>query len=273
MNAVPKFFDLRISAGASFVVHDPNPRPGTAIRFDFDCGGDGTVELGKDGFRAPRVSGGKDSANLMVPPGSWRYRVRCDGGRSGGSGKITVRRDSGQRSLPPKREPATNYVDADGMKYVISYQNLKPKVVFRWKKATGSGLTLTVSKGGAQRTFTASDSSVTVDGDDLDDGVHNFFFTNSAGGKSPVSPLVIQFDNATPSAYIEEPKNGTPWAGQIRVKGATMPGYSASVEGVDLTLDRSQRFETQISPPSANAIAIKLSHPRHGVHYYLRRQR
>jgi hypothetical protein len=273
MNAVPKYFDLRVEAGASFTVHDPNPRPGTAVRFDYDCGGDGTVELGKDGFRAPRVSGGNNSANMMVPPGAWRYRVRCDNGRSGGSGKITVKRDSGTKSLPPVRDGGTNYVDADGMKYVVNYQNLRPKVVFRWKKATGGALTLNVAKGADVRTWPARGGSVTVGADELDDGVYSFYFTTSEGGRSPTSPLIMQYDNATPSAYIEEPKNATAWGGQIRVKGAVMPGYTASVEGVAMTLDRARRFDTQISPPSANAIAIKLSHSRFGVHYYLRRQK
>jgi hypothetical protein len=262
---IPKYFDLRVAAGEKFTVHDPSP--GTAIRFTFECAKGGLVELTGDGAR--HVSTGTDGANLMVQTGSWSYKVKCDGSsKTVKSGRVTVKRDDARRELP-RGARATNPVTADGKNYTVSYQNLVPNVQFEWPG--GSSGTLHLNKGSQKRTIPVSGGKVTVKGDDLNDGAYTFFFAADGGAQSKTSFLSIKFDNAVPSVYIEEPKAVAPFGSQITVKGATLSGWSVSVDGAAIDLDRDGRFTSDVGAPSANALAIRLSHPRQGVHYYLRR--
>jgi hypothetical protein len=51
-----------------------------------------------------------------------------------------------------------------------------------------------------------------------------------------------------------------------------LPGWTAAVEGEPVPIDgKTRRFATKIKAPPGNALAIRLSHPQRGVHYYLRR--
>jgi hypothetical protein len=45
------------------------------------------------------------------------------------------------------------------------------------------------------------------------------------------------------------------------------------VEGVEIPVDKNtRRFNASVgAPQGANALAIRLSHPQRGVHYYMRR--
>ena len=82
---------------------------------------------------------------------------------------------------------------------------------------------------------------------------------------------MIDFDQSAAQVYIESPPNGQPWNGQSDVRGAVLSGWSASIDGAPLPLDRQQRFQAKVDPPQGNALAIRLAHPERGVHYYLRR--
>src|SRR6185369_12587625 len=101
---IPRYFDFKVVVGdtpKSFVIHDP--KGATAVQFAFNgkCPGGGTVELDHDGrFRTPRVSEGKETANMLVPGGSWAWRLRCGGVPA--TGQIAVVQDAGRRPLPPK---------------------------------------------------------------------------------------------------------------------------------------------------------------------------
>jgi hypothetical protein len=268
IDKIPRYFDLRVTAGESFVIHDP--RPGTAVRFGFECpGGAGSVELIKGG--AKRTTTGSDGgANAMLSEGNWTYRQRCDGAaKVVKRGRVDVRRGSAQRELP-RGQASTNKVKADGMDTTIIYQNRVPNLEFSWPGATGSGITLHLSRG-KQKSIAVTGTSVVVPGGDLSEGRSTFYFTNAAGAKSPVSRLDIQFDNATPTVYIESPDAVAAFPAQIEVKGATLSGWSVSIDGAAVPVDKHGRFSTQIGAPAANALAIKLSHPKQGVHYYLRR--
>ena len=88
-----------------------------------------------------------------------------------------------------------------------------------------------------------------------------------------VSTLTIDFDQTAPQVHIELPINGKPWGTDIDVKGSVLPGWSAVVNGAPIQLDKTRRFIARVGAPSGNALAIKLSHPQRGVHYYLRRQK
>jgi hypothetical protein len=265
---IPKYFDLRVNAGESFTVHDP--RPGVAVRFAFECKSGGSIELIKDGVK--RMTAGSDGANAMLGAGSWTYRQRCEGsGRVVKTGRIGVRRDDAHRELP-KGQPPTNNVTANGKTYTVSYQNLFPNVEFKWPGATGSGFVLHLVKGAKKKSFPAdSNATVVVPGTELSEGVSTYFFVNSAGTQSKTSFLNVQFNSAVPSVYIESPKAIAAFAPQIEIKGSTFSGWSVSVDGAAVPVDKHGRFAAQVNAPSANALAIKLSHPRQGVHYYLRR--
>jgi hypothetical protein len=269
VDKIPSYFDLRVTAGESFTIHDP--RPGTAVRFAFECGDKGgSVELVKDG--AKRVTTGSDGANAMLGSGEWSYRQRCDGsGKVVKKGSIRVRRDDAHRELP-RGQPSLNRVKADGVDYTIVYQNLVPSVEFKWPGASGSGITLHLSRS-KKKTYPADGGVVVLSGKELSEGSSTFYFTNSDNKKSETSKLDVQFDNATPSVYIESPEAVAAFASQIDVKGSTLSGWSVSIDGGAIDVDRHGRFSTQVGAPSANALAIRLSHPKQGVHYYLRRQR
>jgi hypothetical protein len=261
---IPKYFDLRVAAGEKFTVHDPSPA--TAIRFTFECAKGGLVELTGDGAR--HVSTGTDGANLLVQTGSWNYKVKCEGSsKTVKSGRVTIKRDDARRELP-RGARSTNPVTADGKNYTVSYQNLVPNIQFEWPG--GSSGTLHLNKGSQKKAIPVSGGKVTVKGEDLSDGAYTFFFSGG-GAQSKTSFLSIKFDNAVPSVYIEEPKPVAPFGSQITVKGATLSGWSVSVDGATIDMDRDGRFTSDVGAPSANALAIRLSHPRQGVHYYLRR--
>jgi hypothetical protein len=88
-----------------------------------------------------------------------------------------------------------------------------------------------------------------------------------------VNTLSIEFDQTAPQVYIESPGNGTSWSGDVPVKGAVLPGWTAAVEGVAIPIDKQRRFNANVQPPAGKAIAIRVAHPQRGVHYYLRRQK
>lgn len=88
-----------------------------------------------------------------------------------------------------------------------------------------------------------------------------------------VSALIIDFDQTAPQVYIESPINGVAWTGDIDVRGAVLPGWSAAVEEIAIPIDQQRRFSAKVGMPGGRALAIRLSHPKRGVHYYLRRQK
>jgi len=268
VDKIPKYFDLRVNPGESFTVHDP--RPGTAVRFGFECkSGGGSVELIKSG--AKRVTTGTDGANAMLAQGDWTYRQRCDGSnRIVKKGRIVVKRDDAHRELP-RGQADLNRVKADGVRYTVTYQNLFPNVEFKWPKPTGSGIVLHLTKGAKKKTYPADGGVVTVPGKELSEGASTFFFTNADGDQSATSFLDVIFDNAVPSVYIESPPAIAAFPAQIDISGATLTGWSVFIDSAAVPVDRHGRFTVQVGPPSANALAIKLSHPKQGVHYYLRR--
>ena len=275
---IPDYFDVLVQAGESFTVHDPK-KAAASVRFDFSgkCPTGGVVEMSRDGsFVQPHTSAASAAANLLVPIGTWQYRVRCSHGGTDGekvaAGRVTVERDDGRRPLPAK--PAKNVIDADGRNYRVVYQTLIPVMEFQWHGASGSSFTLHIAgKGGRPQVMTSSTPSVTVPGSKLNDGDYTYWFEKADGSqRTKDSTLTIEFDNAAPSGYIEAPMDGQPWAASIGVRGIALPGWTANVDGVDLPVDNQGRFAGTVPAPHANAIAIRLANAQRGVHYYLRRQ-
>lgn len=275
IEAIPGYFDLRVVAGESFQIHDP--RPPTAVRFQFDgrCPGGGIIELDRDpGFRAAKVSGGRDAANALVRPGVQLYRLRCtsNGGEGGAvaSGRIAVFRDDGRRPLP--RTQGVNDIDADGRNYTISYQSAIPNVRIRVGEL-GPLHRLHLVSAGKDQTFESTTPSVVVPGGQLHEGSYSYWVERDGVRQGKLSTLTIDFDQTSPQVYVESPIDGRPWPGDIDVRGAVLPGWTAAVDAVTIPVDPQRRFAAKVGIPVGNALAIRLSHPQRGVHYYLRRQK
>jgi hypothetical protein len=273
VEAIPRYFDLRASAGESFTIHDP--RPPSAVQFQFDdrCPEGGIIELDRDArFRTAKVSAGHDFASILLPAGAWAYRLRCtsNGGEGAAvaSGRISVVRDDGRRPLPPLQ--SVNDIDADGRNYRISYQSAIPTIVVHLRNP-GAVHRLHLASAGKEQTFDASSSSITVPGAQLREGTYSYWVDRDGVRGDRVSTLTIDFDQTAPQVYIESPNDGQPWNGDIDVRGAVLPGWSAAVDDIAIPIDRQRRFSAKVGAPGGRALAIRLSHPQRGVHYYLRR--
>jgi len=273
LEAIPTYFDLRITPGESFTIHDP--RPPTAVQFQFagKCPQGGIVELDRDArFRTAKVSGGKEAANHLVKGGRWHYRLRCTSGAGEGaavaSGVVSVIHDGGTRSLPPK--PGVNPFELDGRPWAFSYQSAIPDLAVKFP-GTAASFKLHLARGGKDLTFESATNKLRVPGAALSEGVYTYWFDRDGVKQDKVNTLKIDFDQTAPQVYIELPVNGKPWAADIDVRGAVLPGWSAAVEGVAVPIDAQRRFTAKVGAPPGRALAIKLSHPLRGMHYYLRR--
>ncbi len=269
---IPDYYDLRVMVGAepSFTIHDP--RGATALQFSYagKCTGGGTIEMDTDArFRTARITGGKDSANILADAGAYSYRLTCGGGAVA-SGRIIVRRDSGTRPLP--KEPPVNPIDADGRAYSITYQSLIPNVKFKFPGG-GSKYKLHLATGGVDEVFDSNKPTFTVSGSKLKEATYTYWVEKDGVKQDKVSTLRIDFDQSAVQVYISDPQNGKPFAGDVKIGGAVLPGWSVKVEGIDIPVDpRSRRFNASVgAPQGANALAIRLSHPQRGIHYYMRR--
>ncbi|HEY1555135.1 MAG TPA: hypothetical protein VGF94_09925 [Kofleriaceae bacterium] len=272
---IPTYFDFRVPVGelASFTIHDP--KGATAVQFSFagKCPEGGVIEMDKDArFATPRVSAGKESANMMVTLGGWAWRLRCEtsagAGRTVALGHILELHDSGTRILP--KAPARFPIDANGLNYKLDYQSSIPDLRIKDVGSTGRG-TLHLASGGTEQTFESTTGTYDVSSKELKEGEYTFWIEHD-GGKSKVTSLKIGFDQTAAQVYIQSPINGQPWGDQIDVRGATLPGWTAKIDVLEIPLDKKMRFSAQVAPPAAgNALAIRLSHPKLGIHFYIRR--
>jgi hypothetical protein len=273
VETIPRYFDFRVVAGESLTIHDP--RPPTAVQFQFDgkCPDGGIIEIDRNGsFRTARVSGGRDFANVMIARGTRAYRLRCTtNGAEGGavaSGRITELTDDGRRPLP--KSQGVNDIDPDGRIYRISYQSTIPNVSVRVKNP-GATHRLHLASAGREQTFDSSTPAITVPSSQLREGTYTYWIDRDGVKQDKVSTLIIDFDQTAPQVYIESPLNGQPWSGDIDVRGAVLPGWSAAVDEIAIPIDKQRRFAAKVGIPGGGALAIRLSHPQRGVHYYLRR--
>jgi len=271
---IPDYYDMKIAVGAdsNFTIHDP--RGATALQFAWSgkCGGGGgTIELDNDpAFRTARITAGKDAANIIADAGAWSFRLVCNNGNVAGRGRVIVRKDSGTRPLP--KDPPVNPIDADGRTYRISYQSVVPKIKIK-VPGTGSKFKLHLATGGVEETFESDTPTFTLDSKKLKEATYTYYAESDGVKQSKVSTLVIDFDQTAPQVYIEAPANGKPFGTDVDVRGAVLPGWTAKVDVVDIPIDKnSRRFNAKVAAPvGAQALAIRLSHPQRGVHYYLRR--
>lgn len=276
LETIPGYFDLRIGTGESLTIHDP--KPPTAVQFQFGgkCPDGGIIELDRDArFRTSKISAGREFANAMIAPGAWSYRLRCTSkdteGAAVASGRISVVRDDGRRPLP--KAQGVNDIDADGRTYRISYQSAIPNVVVHVRNP-GAAHRLHLAAAGKEQTFDSQTAAITVPGGQLHEGTYTYWLDRDGAKQDKVSTLIIDFDQTAPQVYIESPANAQAWTGDdIDVRGAVLPGWSAEVEAIAIPIDKQRRFSAKVGMPSGKALAIRLSHPQRGVHYYLRRQK
>jgi hypothetical protein len=273
VEAIPTYFDFRIQVGETVTIHDPKGLTAVKFMFGGKCSGGGFIEMDKDSrYRTAKVSAGKEDANLSVGAGGWAYRLRCSSASGDtapvASGRLVVTRDSGSRALP--KQAATNEIDTDGRNYRISYQSVIPTIAVRIK-GEGSPFTLHIATGGKEETFTGKGPKIKVAGSKLKEGTYTYWIDRNGVKDPKVSTLTIDFDNTAPQVYISSPVNNRPWTEEIDVRGAVLPGWTAAVDAITIPIDSQRRFAAKVGKPPGKALAIKLSHPQRGVHYYLRR--
>jgi len=138
-------------------------------------------------------------------------------------------------------------------------------------KGEGAPFTLHIATGGKEEVFTGKGPKIKVPGSKLKEGTYTYWIDRSGVKDPKVSTLTIDFDNTAPQVYISSPVNGRAWEGEIDVRGAVLPGWTAAVDGTTIPIDSQRRFSAKVGKPAGNALAIKLSHPQRGTHYYLRR--
>lgn len=264
----PEVADFWAAPGESLIVHDPHPP--TVVGFSAGrCPGVTVLEVGAK--KRETIGSGKVTAAL--PAGAQRYRLRCDADSAPfAEGTVTVLADAGSRRLASAAP--VNRIDADGRRYTILYQSLPPKVSVRWPNPPSAGpFALFVrSQGKGQKQFSAAAPSYALPAGTLGEGTHELWF--GAGAElSRKTTVVVQFDNAAPTASIGSPaERGFAPGATVTAAGMALPGWSVTVAGHELAQDGQQRFSGEVSAPAdASALAIRFAHPQRGVHFYLRR--
>jgi ferric-dicitrate binding protein FerR (iron transport regulator) len=263
-----EYFNLSARAGESFVLHAPEVP--VAVRFDFSgrCPHEGVIELVGPKLRAR----GKDQVSVVVPALASPYVLRCldekgSLGKTVARGTVQVMKDEGTRRLPSKAP--TSYVEADGRTYTIYYQNQLPEISVRWPNAPQSaqydllvdGQPIRVSQ--AEHAFRSGS---------LRDGTHQLSF-QAGDRRSRTTVVEVRFDNAAPKASLTSPSDrGFKPGDTVTIEGVALETWKVSVEGGNVTMDADDRFVGEVASNAQRPdIAVRLAHPRLGVHYYLRR--
>jgi hypothetical protein len=267
--------DITVAAGESATVHDGRPPAAVRLRVDGVCQGDAIVEVGGRGHHHDRVTGSR-SVVLRLGPGARSYRVRCAGDADKAApraaGTLTIRRDTGY--VPLARRAPVNVIDADGRKYTVLFQTRLPQLTLAWPGAPAGrgGLELHVESSGGERVVAASPSRPLPAGT-VQEGTYTLWYRAPEGKQSPRTTLNVRFDNAAPTAqFFRMPSDAKSAHGAIAVDGVTVDGAKVSVGGEPLAVDGHGRFRAEARPLDGDdAVAVRLEHPRTGVHYYVRR--
>ncbi len=279
----PTVADVALPGGESAIIHDRHASVAVRVRFDHLCPGGGAVEVASGAsFRAPKQrASGNASGIVLLPPGTHRYRVLCGAGSSEpearAAGRLTLKRDSGTAPLP--RTAAVNVIEADGRRYTVLYQTRLPALWFVWPEApVGVRYRLHVETQDKEQVkaqvFPAATARHRLPSGAMGEGQHRLWFSAPGGKTSPRTDLAIRFDNAAATAQLQSPKDGGRWAGSdVAVAGVALEGSTVSIGGQPLTVDTHGRFRGTAPPPGPGerAIAVRLEHPRSGIHYYIRR--
>jgi hypothetical protein len=98
----------------------------------------------------------------------------------------------------------------------------------------------------------------------LKEGTFVLWYQATGDKQSPKTTVSLRFDNAAPTAQFFRTS---------AIDGVTVDGAKVSVGGQPLAVDAQGRFHAALAPPEGDgAVAVRLEHPRTGVHYYVRRR-
>ncbi len=264
----PEFFNMSVPVGESFVLHAPELPVSAAFDVGSRCPGEAEIEVVGGGLRTR----GKARVNVLLSARGRGYNVRCINergtlGRVVARGTLRVMLDAGTRKLPPT--PPTSQADADGRTYTVYYSNQSPAVRIRWPNAP-SASSYTLSVDGREQTVSSAEH--VFGSGELRDGVHEVSFRAGTRG-SRTTYIDVRFDNNAPTASVESPPNRSFEAGQtVQVAGVSLPAWKVSLEGGSVERESDGRFKGSIVPGAGHPdVVVRLSHPRLGIHYYLRR--
>jgi hypothetical protein len=268
--------DLTVRAGESATVHDGRAEAAVRLRFQGLCPGDAIVELSGQGHRRERFAGAA-AVVLRLKPGTRSYRVRCDGQDSRAepraSGVLSFRRDTGDVPLP--RRAPVDVIDADGRRYTVLFQTRLPQLTLAWPGAPAGAnrLQLHVESSSGERVIESANPRRPLAAGTIAEGTYTFWYRADSGAQSPKTTVSIRFDNAAPTAqFFRTGPSDKGARGAIAVEGVTVAGAKVSVGGQPLEVDGRGRFRTEARPLDGDeAVAVRLEHPRTGVHYYVRR--
>ena len=265
----PDYANLSVRAGDSFTIHAPDVPVAVGFETSARCPRDAVLEL--SGAGAKQRSRGHGTLNLLFQAGTRGYAVRCVNatgtpGTIVSRGVVTLLHDAGTRKLPPKA-PASS-VDCDGRSYTIYYQNQLPDISARWPNPPSAPrYTLEVD---GKTTALETPEHVFKSGS-LRDGTHHLSF-QAKDRRSRTTTVEISFDNAAPKASLTRPTIALFARASVAIDGVALRTWKVSVEGGTIAMDDADRFSGQVRPaPEQPDIAVRLTHPRLGTHYYLRR--
>lgn len=270
----PDVVDMIANAGDSFVIHDP--RPPTALGFtQSKCAGKALLVIDPDQAH-PKVTSGAALVSARFPRGSHRYVVKCANAdvraeERVAAGSVSVFADDGSRTLP-KSAPVSR-IDLDGRRYTVMYQGRLPGLDVHWPNAPeASNYSFTARSKSGDRSFRGQQSSYRFPSGTLSEGEHTLE-AQADGRRARPTIVVLQFDNAAPTASISSPADGSFSRGStVQVSGTAQPGWVVTVDGQELTQDRQNRFGHDVTAPNnQRALSIRFTQPGRGVHYYLRR--
>lgn len=252
--------DLVTGAGASVVVHDPNPPTAVGISTAGVCEGAARLKSGA------QVTEGVGQLNLAFAPGQHAYEVSCldKPEQVVAKGRIGIVRDSGTQRLPTFA-PTANIV-TDGRVYTVMYQHKLPTVSVSWPTAPRAD-SYALNVGG--RTITTKTPNYTLHS--LSSGRHKLTFSAAT---TPVrtsrqTTVEVQHDVQAPTGEVADPPVDFAPSDSVAVRGNTLPGWTVSVGGKELSVDGQRTFSTEAN--GKQTIPIVFSHPTYGTHYYLRR--
>jgi hypothetical protein len=269
----PTSFDVSVPAGESAIIHGQQTPLVIRLQLQPPCPDGGSVTLNEVGKASRQRADGRDQAMFTVASGNWSYRYECEH-QEVRRGTLTVRRDAGTARLP--RVAPVNVIEADGRRYTVLYQNRLPSLTFSWPDAPPApGYTLHVESKGRTRKYPVDGARLRLASGGLGEGIYQWWFEANGGKSSRRTTVTVRFDNAAVTAQVESPRDGVRIApgDEIEVAGVAIEGSTVAVGAAPLDVDEQGRFRGTVTPPAANerSIAIRLAHPKSGVHYYVRR--
>jgi hypothetical protein len=267
--------DVTLNAGESATLHDGHPPAAVRLRVAGLCPDEAIVELAGHGHHHQRLSGSR-TVVLRLRPGAQPYRVRCAGDdrkrEPRASGVLSLRRDTG--NVPLARRAPVNVIDADGRRYTVLFQTRLPQLTLAWPAgpAGATGLELHLDAGAGERVVKSASPTRPLPAGTVQEGTYTFWYRAADGKQSPRTTLSVRFDNAAPTAQFFRTAGGKSAHGAIAVDGVTVEGAKVSVGGQPLAVDGHGRFRVEAAPLDGDdAVAVRLEHPRTGIHYYVRR--